>query len=463
MIGARVDYLLGFLGTDNSRLSMYAGCSESNFSRLRSGSRKLTPHSSTVRRFAEAVYSCAQDSDLTVQLCELIGCDETDKDEIVGRLVEWLFLGEDISGLPKNARNDPAAFGSKLDSVMLLTDMTNSRLARQTNIDASYISRMRSGKRMPKNNPELIGRICSVLTVRAAEMGKEDELADMMGLQRSDGKEWLSEKLAAWLTDRTGAGSLSAVKRLISSISIAEHIPDYLLIDPAVAADPKILDESNEYYVGLPGIQRGAVRLLGNAVRHGSEALMLYSDLSQKWLVHDFFPTWLTLMHECLKKGIRIWVIHHLDREIDEMEEAIRCWLPLYMSGLIEPYYCTLPQGKRFSITIFSDPGRACLAGQCVTGNEDEAIFRYATNPKEIIAVEQEMCTLLSLSRPLIRHSWGISYPVGEYQVFEQNGIRLCIGDSCVHVCKLSEPKMTLSSEHPKMIEGFKAYAEKLK
>lgn len=463
MTGLRIDYLLAFLGTDNSRLSAYAGCSGSNFSRLRSGSRKLTPHSSTVKRFAQAVYTCACDNDLTPQLCALIGCNSTGKDEAVGRLIEWLFESDDISSLPKNPGNDPAVFGRKLDSVMRLTEMTNSRLARLTNVDASYISRMRSGQRMPKNNPELIDRICTMLTFRAAELGRVPELSGLIGISHgSEDTEGLTRMLAGWLTDRSSSRELTAVKRFISSINLAEHIPEDILIDPKVAAPLKILNEKKERYIGISGLRRGSVRLLGNAIRHGSETLMLYSDISQRWMGQDFFPVWLTLMYECLKKGMKIWVIHHIDRATDEMIDAIHKWMPLYMSGLIEPYYCTLPLGQRFSTALFSDPGRACLSGQCVVGCEDEAIFRYATDPDELTLLENEICSLISESRPLLKHLRGLSYPEGDYKEYTHNGIKICVAENSVYVCKLTEPQMTFALDHPKMVSALKAYTDRL-
>ena len=55
MISKRIEYLLWVLATDNTQLAAYAGCSESNFSRLKSGSREPDRDSVTIRKFANAV------------------------------------------------------------------------------------------------------------------------------------------------------------------------------------------------------------------------------------------------------------------------------------------------------------------------------------------------------------------------------------------------------------------------
>ena len=461
MLSQRVDYLLDLLGTDNSRLSAYAGCSESNFSRMKSGARKLTAHSNTVKRFADAVCSCAADNGMTDQLCELTGCRSKDRAEMTGCIIDWLFSSEDISSLPVSARRDPAAFGAKLDSVMTLAEIANSRMARHSNVDASYISRLRNGKRMPKNNPELIDRLCSVIAVRCVELGRAEQLCSMIGAECGRKEpEALAVLLSEWLTCRNASAGIGAVSRLMTSISLAEHIPDELLIDLCKAADPEILNEKKEHYYGLKGLQRASVRLLGNAVMRGSETLLLYSDMNQRWLGQDFFPVWLTLMSECLKRGTKMHIIHHIDRAADEMIEALHKWLPLYMSGLIESYYCILPQGSRFSTTLFSDPGNACITGQCVTGSEDEAVFRYTTSPEEIAALENEICTLLSQSRPLLTVSPGLAVPEGEHRVYQTKGIRIYISSDRADVCKLTEPQMTFTLDHPRLVETLRAYGE---
>ena len=53
-------------------------------------------------------------------------------------------------------------------------------------------------------------------------------------------------------------------------------------------------------------------------------------------------------MEACIRGGVRIRIIHNIDRGLEEMTAAIRGWLPLYMSGRIEGFYSTRPGGSRF-------------------------------------------------------------------------------------------------------------------
>ena len=40
-----------------------------------------------------------------------------------------------------------------------------------------------------------------------------------------------------------------------------------------------------------------------------------------------------------LKKGLHLYQIHNLDRSFDEMMLGLESWIPMYMTGLISPYY----------------------------------------------------------------------------------------------------------------------------
>ena len=43
-----------------------------------------------------------------------------------------------------------------------------------------------------------------------------------------------------------------------------------------------------------------------------------------------------------MKKGIRLEVIHDLDRPFEEMMYGLESWIPLYMTGQVSPYYLNL-------------------------------------------------------------------------------------------------------------------------
>ena len=50
------------------------------------------------------------------------------------------------------------------------------------------------------------------------------------------------------------------------------------------------------------------------------------------------------------------------------------------MSGMIEPYYCTLKNGQRFSHTVFLCPNVACIEACTMGEYYEEGLYNYYTD-----------------------------------------------------------------------------------
>jgi len=111
----------------------------------------------------------------------------------------------------------------------------------------------------------------------------------------------------------------------------------------------------------------------------------------------------MSLMSAYIRGGGRIQIIHNVDRGLEEMFAAIRSWLPLYMSGRIESWYCLRRGGDRFFHTLFLSPGEACISGCYVTGREQNARFRYLTAPEELSYAAGFYQDLRADCRPLLQ------------------------------------------------------------
>ena len=93
-------------------------------------------------------------------------------------------------------------FAEKLDFLMSITKTSNSALAHAISLDASYISRLRSGKRlMPKDN-RMIQDMVTCLARRVTEDYQKKALSDTLKLGNlpSDSNS-LSDEIARWLSN----------------------------------------------------------------------------------------------------------------------------------------------------------------------------------------------------------------------------------------------------------------------
>jgi hypothetical protein len=85
--------------------------------------------------------------------------------------------------------------------------------------------------------------------------------------------------------------------------------------------------------------------------------MFLYSDEDMGWLTETGFRAkWMALLPQALRRGHRITIIHTVNRGFDEMLSAIEKWLPIYMTGAVEPYYCPRPRDGILLRTLFIAP-----------------------------------------------------------------------------------------------------------
>lgn len=108
-------------------------------------------------------------------------------------------------------------------------------------------------------------------------------------------------------------------------------------------------------------------------------------------------------MVRVLSRGNRIKVIHTVSRNLDEMLEAIRQWMPLYMSGLIESYFYPKKRDGIFRRTLFIAPLTGAVVSSS-TGNQYlSAANTLYREPQAIASFAEEFLQYLHMCRPLMR------------------------------------------------------------
>ncbi len=395
MFSEKVKQVLALLETTSADIARILDCDKSHISRMVSGARKPKVNGTAAWRLINGIYLAADEKGRTDKLCEIIQCEsDCSADEIKTHLMKWLYDGEEADAAkplsPVN-KTPYRAFGEKLGAAMELSGLSNIRMGRLLNIDPSYISRFRSGLRSPKANPKMMSDICITLTDRAASQGKLSALSRLTGSEAGapTDRESVFYAVYEWLysTERTDETPL--VQGLIDQIGSfsADIIKPPLTFEEA--ADEDIISEDISAYYGTSGLRRAVIRFLGNVFQRGEKELYLYSDQNMEWMTGDpyFRAKWASLMILCVTNGTRISIIHNINRDLSEMTDAIKSWLPLYPSGMIKSYYCKSRAGERFSTTLFLCPGYACISGSNVIGTENESgMYRFDTDEDQLMA-----------------------------------------------------------------------------
>ncbi len=460
MLNEKIEYIIHELGCDLKTVGKYSGITSSGLSRLKSGSRSYSPKSHTVQRFIDGVYGYAADNSKVGTLCMIVGTSAATEMEIKRALTHWLF-DEKKAPPPSMSNVSGEGFGKKIRQLMELADVSNSRLSRDMNIDSSYISRIKTGTRIPRRNPELMMSLCENVCARIYENGRQEKLAELIDmpvdyLSSSDS----ARQVFGWLYDHSMTANIQAVKTLVEHIETYSDMEIYKPYDYDISEDDDIINEQMTLYEGTEGLKRATIRFIVSAIKEGSKQICLYNDLGLEWLTGEFLEKWEVLIRECIKKGIKIRIIHNVDRSPFEMIAAINAWLPLYMHDLIEPYYCTKKQGERFNHIILVDPGRACIAGHCVNGLSDIADFEYVTEEKRLNKLTAVFDKLLSYSEPLVMRSSGDAFINEKFSVYSVGHIQICTGTTKVVVNKLSEPTTNLLMSNSMLCAAFNEYVQ---
>lgn len=410
MFSERVNLLLTTLHATNTDIAHYAGCDASNISRLHTGARTPKPSSPTVAKFVQGIYQFAYQHNSLPLLCSLWnGLPSQNERSIKTSIKAWLYRssGYDqlMSGIsPKHSNAVYHSFGDKLNAVMNLLDLTNVRLGKAVNLDASYISRFRNGIRIPKSNKMIRDLLCHILFEWTLEQHKQKELAFMIKYPESylADEERFETYFTNWLCDFNSKTVDQSLKDMLNEIDSLSVSYDYMLPDVKTVALSSILDSTETIYYGTEGFRTCVIRFLGNALKLHVKEILLYTDQNYDWLTKDkeYYQKWLTLMRECMRNKIHFKIIHTIDDKY-EIAKTIETWLPLYVFGTITPYCCNKKAVGPFTHTLFLCPGISCIEACHLKGFETEGLYFYHTNLSCLVSLQKQYLSLLNTCEPL--------------------------------------------------------------
>lgn len=295
-------------------------------------------------------------------------------------------------------------FCDKLNFLLDITKTPNSVLAHAAALDASYISRLRSGSRPIPRSEEIVLRMAAFFSRNCAEEYRQKAIADAMGLPvlPADMDE-RTQTIFHWLLRETDSGS-RRMTRFINGLNALPTSP--LPASSLPKADIPVYSGPVQLFYGVEGKRQAVLRLMHKvALRDKPQTLLLFSDEEMSWMTGDpNYSRQLTLlMFEVLSKGNRIHIVHSIQRNLDEMLNAIGSWMPLYMTGQIEPYFYPKKRDGVFQRTLFVAPETAAVISAS-TGEKTESSVNMMIHEKQAIDVyTDEFLQFFHLCRPLMK------------------------------------------------------------
>jgi len=297
-------------------------------------------------------------------------------------------------------------FSEKLNFLMDITNTTNSALALNSKLDASYISRLRSGHRKVSRHQTYVKTMAEYFGKRCVENYQRKALLEMMNLTSFPAdNDNISKIIYNWMILEQSKEAKVIETFLIgfSNTKVSIDLRKERIVNDTLEES---LQKEKSIYYGFEGKRQAVICFLSEVIKcKEPQTLLLFSDESTDWMTEDrkFAVTWAFLMSQVLSKGNRIKIIHTVSRYLDEMLNAISQWMPLYMSGLIEPYFYPKKRDGIFKKTMFISPSVSAVISSSIGNMSDKACNLLFWDKPAIKAFEEEFNQYLSMCKPLMK------------------------------------------------------------
>ena len=299
------------------------------------------------------------------------------------------------------AKGAYAMIAGKLDFLLKLTDTSNSALGRALGFDASYISRIRSGKRgLPRDRFFLEPAAAYFAERLQANPLRKNAAAEAI----CPGRSWPetaagAEKLLLGWLSQNERQDMERVERLLNGLAAARLLwPEAGLIPPGEAPS------SAAFYYGTEGKREAVLRLLSDYCAAEAPAeLLIYSDEKVDWMAGDAAYTrrWSEAVLRLIERGARIRIVHTLSRNLGVMLDGLRKWAPLYLTGAVETRYYPKPRDGVFRRTLIIARDFGAVTATVV--GEGDGLNLLLTEPAAVAALTGEFEDYYALCRPLIQ------------------------------------------------------------
>lgn len=273
-------------------------------------------------------------------------------------------------------------FQQKLRILTTLFKLSNSKLARGINVDASLVSRWKSGERkISQNSPHIPALATYFLRLNAYQYQKAylDRIIDshLPEADKSDEARRI-HVLADWLISEEPPEQpvqSEQASQLSNSAALIANMADLLSVNgqPRFPAAPETGFEPGNMetettppagdmtceslvFQGRQGRRRSVLMFLRQILASGNKKeLLLISEDDMAWLLEDpgFTREWALLLKQVIETGHKVTIIHVVNRRAGEIMNVLNYWMPLHLAGHIDSYYYPLYIEREIRQTMF--------------------------------------------------------------------------------------------------------------
>ena len=394
-------------GCTGKELAQACGMSASTVSRYLAGTRTPDAGSLPAREIALA-------------LCELA--------QGKGRVLDADKICEAL--LAGSRSQTPQGAGAKLTALLDAFGVTRAKLAEALGYSPSYISRVCSQTRNVSNFDEFAQAAGTFFAERALGTNAQDALLALckeatgpdgdvvseMDMQGESALKALATLTSAWLQAEQDAQPQSSIEPFLRKLDTF-NLDTYLAAMQAARvqeeAAGKVGEEAQKsaamealytFYAGVDGFCQAELDFLAAAATEpAGSSVVMFSDMpmQDKMQAKPEFPArWIAALAMLLRTGHPIDNIHNVGRGLPEMMLGLEAWLPLYMTGMVRPYYLPSQPTGPFAHLVRSSQ-TAALEGQAIAGAYEHVGCQLFRDEGTVAHFRQRANDLLATAKPL--------------------------------------------------------------
>ena len=382
------DYI-EIIGCTNKRLSDITGIAPPIISGYRNGNRFPKYDSEQFKSLIDGIVALSKEKNI---------------DNITQEIVE-----KDLGEFLRKDEIDFELFNNNFNLLIDTFKINMSDLSKFLGFDSSFVSKIKNGIRKPLNISDFASGVCKFIINNYLDTNNE-KIKDLINCNNKDFEDTqvIIDKLYYWLTNNinktTNDYDVDNFIKKLDNFDLNDYIKSIKFDKLFTPTLPKLKTKSRLYY-GIDGYKDAQLEVLKqSAFFKSKEDIFWYSNMPMIEASKDlkFTKKYMMYLAFILKKGIKLNIIHDLDRPFKELMLGLEGWIPLYMTGQINPYYFKNNSNFLYSI-IECVSGNAILHGECVTGNLDKCKLLVSTKKDDINYYKENSNLLLKKATPLMK------------------------------------------------------------
>ena len=266
-------------------------------------------------------------------------------------------------------------------------------LAKYLNYDASYLSRIRRGNRIPSNKEEFIDACADFIDKKYNNEKYVETLKTLINIDsitKNDIKNYILNNKVKTISD------INDFLKKMDDFDLNDFIKSIKFDELRIPSLPFYHVKSKNYY-GLEEMKKAELDFFkATVLSKSNEDIFMCSDMPMEDMAEDkdFGKKWMFAVALSLKKGLHLNIIHNLDRPFKEMMLGLESWIPIYMTGQVSPYYFKEVKNNVFQHLNYVS-GCAALCGECITGNHDSGKYYLTGASNELVYYKNKVNLIL--------------------------------------------------------------------